>query len=67
MENAGIIVKQAVSDADTLIVETALQSATSSLFPVVVVGTDTDILVMLVARSTACMHIYICCVMGRNS
>ena len=58
LENAGIIVKQAVSDADTLIVETALQRATSSQFPVVVVGTDTDILVMLVARSTACMHIH---------
>ena len=50
LENAGIIVKQAVSDADTLIVETALQRAMSSQVPVVVVGTDTDILVMLVAR-----------------
>ena len=67
LENADIIVKHAVSDADTLIVETALQRATSSQVPVVVVGTDTDTLVMLVARSTACMHIYMCCAMGRNS
>ena len=65
LQNAGIIVKQAVSDADTLIVETAFQRATSSHVPVVVVETDTDILVVLIARATSCMHI-ICSAVGMS-
>ena len=46
---AGIDVKQAVSYADTLIVSTALRHASEGQ-KVVVIGTDTDLLVMLVAR-----------------
>ncbi len=66
LQNAGIVVKQAVSDADTLIVETALHRATSSqVAVVVVVETDTDILVVLIARATSCMHI-ICCAVGMS-
>ncbi|KAG1676015.1 Hydroxyacylglutathione hydrolase, mitochondrial [Nymphon striatum] len=56
-------VKQAESDVETLIVETALQMAEVSDCnqPVVVVGNDTDLLVMLVARATSSMDIYMVC------
>ena len=50
MHQSGIIVKQAKADADSLIVSTALNLAESGN-PVVVFGTDTDILVMLVAQA----------------
>ena len=42
---AGIRVKQAEADADTLIVSTSLAVAGSEQVPLVV-GTDTDLLVM---------------------
>ena len=48
MQAVSINVKQAIGDADTMIVGTAMQCATSSQ-EVVVIGTDTDLLVMLVA------------------
>ena len=50
LQAAGIDVKQAVSDSDTLIVSTSLRHATKGQ-PVVVIGTDTD-LVMLVTRAS---------------
>ena len=50
LQAAGIVVKQAIGDADTLIVSTALHYASESQ-PTVVIGTDTDLLVMLVART----------------
>ena len=56
LQAAGIDVKQAVSDSDTLIVSTSLRHATKGQ-PVVVIGTDTDLFVMLVTRasdSTVC-------------
>ena len=46
---AGVHVKQAQADADALIVSTALSLA-ESIKPSVVVGTDTDLLVMQVAQ-----------------
>ena len=49
---AGIHVKQAEADADRLIVSTTLATAESEALPVIVVGTDTDLLVMLVAWVT---------------
>ena len=54
LTSSGITVKQAESDADTLIVSTAFHMADGSECdqPVVVVETDTDLLVMLVARAT---------------
>ena len=56
---SGILVKQAAADADSLIVLTALQMAEAGDgSPVVVIGTDTDILVMLIARATASMNLY---------
>ena len=48
MRMAGIRVKQAEADADTLIVSTALAVAKAEELPVVVFGTDTDLLVLLV-------------------
>ena len=59
---AGITVKQAESDADTLIVSTAIEIAESNGgSPVVVVGTDTYLLVMLVAFATAATDLYMMC------
>ena len=54
---AGVTVKQAVGDADTVIVSTALHLARQTE-PVTVIGTDTDILVMLVARASSDMNIF---------
>ncbi|KAK3895922.1 hypothetical protein Pcinc_000395 [Petrolisthes cinctipes] len=60
MKHAGIQMKQAQAGADALIVSTAL-SLTASGKPVVVVGTDTDLLVMLVTLATANMDLYMLC------
>ena len=60
MHHSGILVKQAKADADACIISTALSLAESGK-PVVVVGTDTDILVMLVAQATTNMDVYILC------
>jgi len=54
----GIRVKQAEADADTLIISTALHVAESAEVPVVVIGTDTNLLVMLVARATPSTNVY---------
>ena len=56
LQAAGIDVKQAVGDSDTLILSTALRHAADGQ-PAVVIGTDTDLFVMLVTRasdSTVC-------------
>ncbi len=58
---AGIRVKQAEADADTVIVSTALAVVEAEERPVVVVGTDTDLLVMLVARASATTDVYMKC------
>ena len=47
----GIIVKQAKSDADALIVSTALQTAETTRTSVVVVGNDTDLMAMLISQA----------------
>ena len=60
LSQAGVQVKQAQADADALIVSTALSLA-ESIKPVVVVGTDTDLLVMLVAQATTNMDLYMLC------
>lgn len=57
----GICVKQAEADADTLIISTALHVAESAEVTVVVIGTDTDLLVMLVARATSATNVYMLC------
>lgn len=56
---AGIRVKHAEEDADTLIVSTALAVAESEQVPVVVVGTD--LLVMLTARATTSTDMHMLC------
>ena len=61
LEYAGIHVRQAKSDADTLIVHTALEIASTTNSPVVVIGTDTDLLAILVARATPSMNLYMLC------
>ena len=60
LSQTGVQVKQAQADADALIVSTALSLA-ESIKPVVVVGTDTDLLVMLVAQATTDMDLYMLC------
>ena len=57
---SGILVKQAMADADSLIVSRALLLAESGK-PVVVVGTDTDILVMLVTQALTNVDVYMLC------
>ena len=48
LQRAGVLVKQDPADADHLIVSTALTLAQTERKPVVVVGTDIDLLVMLI-------------------
>ena len=57
----GILVKQAEADADTLIVSTTLAVAEPERVSVVVIGTDIDLLVMLVARATASTDMHMLC------
>ena len=61
MVAAGILVKQADADADRLIVSTALAVADAEQTSVTVVGTDTDLLVMLVARASNSTDVYMLC------
>ena len=61
MSMSGICFQQAKADADTLIISTALRLAETTEVPVIVVGTDTDLLVMLVARATSSTDIYMLC------
>ena len=57
----GIQVQQADADADRLIVSSSLSVAKESPGrPVVVTGTDTDLLVMLIAQAAPEMAIYMC-------
>ena len=58
---AAIRVIQAEVDTDTLIVSTALTVAETEKVPVVVVGTDNDLLVMLVARASLAIDTYMKC------
>ena len=58
---AGVLVKQADADADRLIVTTALAVADTELTSVTVVGTDTDLLVMLVAQASSSADMYMLC------
>lgn len=61
MQMAGMCVKQADADADTLIVSTAPAVSESKNRPVDVVGTDTDLLVMLVAQASTTTDIFMLC------
>lgn len=61
MQIAGIYVKQANADTDTVIVSTALAVAESKNWPVVVVGTDTDLLVIQEAQASTATDIFMIC------
>jgi hypothetical protein len=50
----GCKVKQAINDADTLIVDTAVKAASEK--PVTVVATDTDVFIMLLYHMPKCVH-----------
>ena len=58
LQATGIAVKEAVGDAATLIVSTALHNATEGQPPVVLIGADTDLIVMLVARAPSNCNIF---------
>jgi len=57
LELAGIQVKHAVADADTLIVRTAIELATNNT--VAVVGTDVDLLILLIQLSKQDSKLYL--------
>ena len=57
----GVLCKQHHADADHLIVSTAMAEASKESRPVVVVGTDTDLLVMLVAQAMQDMEMHMLC------
>ena len=59
LQHAGVLVKQDPADADHLIVSTALTLAQTERKPVVVVGTDTNLLVMLISQSSSDMDIHL--------
>ena len=61
LHHAGVLVKQDPADADHLIVSTALTLSQTEMKPVVVVGTDTDVLVMLISQSFSDMDIHTLC------
>ena len=61
---AGIHVKQVETDADTLIVSTALTTGVSEELAIVVGGTDTDLRVKVVDRATSSIAM---CMLCRNS
>ena len=61
LRRAGVLVKQDPADADHLIVSTALTLAQPERKPVFVVGTDTDLLVMLISRSSSDTDIHMLC------
>jgi len=59
-EHHRIRTDQADADADALISTTALTLAKSESQPIVVIGTDTDLLVILVSHITPGMSVYMC-------
>ena len=61
LQRAGVLVKQDTADADHIIVSTALTLAQTERKPVVAVGTDTDLLVMLTSQSSSDMDIHMLC------
>ena len=61
LQRAGVLVKQDPGDADHLIVATVLTLAQRERKSVVVVGTDTDLLVMFISQSYSGMDIHMLC------
>ena len=61
LQHAGVLVKQDPADAHHIVVSTALTLAQTERKPVVVVGTDIDLLVMLISPSSSNMGIHMLC------
>ena len=62
LQRVRVLVKQDHADADHLIVYTALTTlAQTKRKPVVVVGTDTDLVVMFISQSSSNMDIHVLC------
>ena len=61
LQRAGVLVKQDPAVAAHCIVSTALTLAQRERKPVVVVGTDTDLLVMFISQSSSGMDIHMLC------
>src|SRR6218665_3217659 len=59
-QHHGISTRQADADADSLIASTGLTLAKSEKKPVVIIGTDTDLLVILVSQATSEMNVHFC-------
>ncbi len=57
LEQAGILVKQATADADTLIVSTAMSMSSDNT--VVVVGTDVDLLILMIQLAGPTDNLYL--------
>ena len=60
-EDKELTVKQSTADADWLIVSTAMEAAQTHNILIVVVGTDTDLLVMMVAQASPDIDLYMLC------
>ena len=58
LKKRGFNVKQHNGDADSLIVSTVLQKAKPNGNPVILVGNDTDLMVMLISQASADQNIY---------
>ena len=58
LQHAGLLMKQDPADADHLTVSTALTLAQTEWKPVVVAGTDIDLLVVLISQSSSDMSIH---------
>ncbi len=61
LQRAGVLVKQDPTDAEHLIVSTAMTLAQRERKPVGVVGTDTDLLVMFISQSSSGMDFHMLC------
>ncbi len=61
LQRVGVLVKQDPAAADLLIVSTALTLAQTERKPVIVVGTDIDLLVMSIYQSPSDMDIHMLC------
>ena len=61
MSKCGIHTNQAEADTDRLIASTAILASETSAPPVIVIGTDTEVLVMLVTQALPYTNVYMLC------
>ena len=58
LENVGVVCSQGPADADHMIINTALTAGKLLDKPIVLIGSDTDLLVMLIYKAIPLMDIY---------